>query len=168
MAVNKVNFGGKTLIDLTGDTLESAEQLMKGIIAHAKDGSQIEGMLEAGGGGVTSITGTVTITSSWDEFKLFDYEELTSIFGDPLPTLLILFYSNTSKSGQFTTLILWISDQSNARYCYKSVLTGSNAGNASTVSTTLPTLDESGLYLNIYSSYYIKADEYKYCIARFE
>lgn len=51
MGVNKVNFGGKTLIDLTGDTLESADQLLKGIIAHAKDGSVITGLMEAGGGG---------------------------------------------------------------------------------------------------------------------
>lgn len=50
MAVNKVNFGGNTLIDLTGDTLESAEQLLKGIIAHARDGSVITGLMEAGGG----------------------------------------------------------------------------------------------------------------------
>lgn len=64
MGVNKVNFGGKTLIDLTGDTLESAEQLLKGIIAHAKDGSQIEGMLEAGGGGGAKYTfGTFTLSS---------------------------------------------------------------------------------------------------------
>ena len=52
MAVNKVDFGGNTLIDLTGDTLESAEQLLKGIIAHAKDGSVITGLMEAGGGGM--------------------------------------------------------------------------------------------------------------------
>lgn len=52
MAVNRVDFGGNTLIDLTGDTLESAEQLLKGIIAHAKDGSVITGLMEAGGGGV--------------------------------------------------------------------------------------------------------------------
>ena len=49
MAVNRVDFGGNTLIDLTGDTLESAEQLLKGIIAHAKDGSVITGLMEAGG-----------------------------------------------------------------------------------------------------------------------
>lgn len=66
MAVNRVNFGGNTLIDLTGDTLESAEQLLKGIIAHARDGSQIVGALEAGGGGGSTdpyakiITGTHT------------------------------------------------------------------------------------------------------------
>ena len=51
MAVNKVSFGGNTLIDLTGDTLESAEQLLKGIIAHSKDGNVITGLMEAGGGG---------------------------------------------------------------------------------------------------------------------
>lgn len=51
MGVNRVDFGGNTLIDLTGDTLESAEQLLKGIIAHAKDGSVITGQMEAGGGG---------------------------------------------------------------------------------------------------------------------
>ena len=51
MAINRVDFGGNTLIDLTGDTLESAEQLLKGIIAHAKDGSVITGRMGAGGGG---------------------------------------------------------------------------------------------------------------------
>lgn len=66
MAVNKVNFGGKTLIDLTGDTLESAEQLLKGIIAHAKDGSVITGLMEAGGGGggAKIITGEFTLDTA--------------------------------------------------------------------------------------------------------
>lgn len=63
MAVNKVEFGGNTLIDLTEDTLESAEQLLKGIIAHAKDGSVIEGVLEAGGGGLIAFS-TITPTES--------------------------------------------------------------------------------------------------------
>ena len=61
MAVNKVKFGGNTLIDLTGDTLDSAEQLLKGIIAHAKDGSVITGQMEAGGGGANNVSyGTYT------------------------------------------------------------------------------------------------------------
>lgn len=63
MGVNRVDFGGNTLIDLTGDTLESAEQLLKGIIAHAKDGSVITGLMEAGGGGVTGITYGIYIPS---------------------------------------------------------------------------------------------------------
>lgn len=63
MAINRVDFGGNTLIDLTGDTLESAEQLLKGIIAHAKDGSVITGLMEAGGGGGNLVTGEVAFES---------------------------------------------------------------------------------------------------------
>lgn len=37
MAVNKVVYGGKTLIDLTGDTV-TTDKLLKGITAHGKDG----------------------------------------------------------------------------------------------------------------------------------
>lgn len=48
---NKVVYGGNTLIDLSGDTLVSADQLLKGIVAHCNDGSSITGTLEAGGGG---------------------------------------------------------------------------------------------------------------------
>lgn len=69
MAVNRVNFGSNTLIDLTGDTLESAEQLLKGIIAHARDGSVITGLMEAGGGGGDSEyvieVGTITFAESF-------------------------------------------------------------------------------------------------------
>ena len=68
MEVNRVDFGGNTLIDLTGDTLESAEQLLKGIIDHAKDGSVITGQMEAGGGGydfggtaVEVVSGSFTV-----------------------------------------------------------------------------------------------------------
>lgn len=74
MAVNRVDFGGNTLIDLTGDTLESAEQLLKGIIAHSKDGSVITGLMEAGGGNTFafgSITpesnGPITITHNFGD-----------------------------------------------------------------------------------------------------
>ena len=65
MAINRVDFGGNTLIDLTGDTLESAEQLLKGIIAHAKDGSVITGQMEAGGGsgGRAFASGSFTLSS---------------------------------------------------------------------------------------------------------
>ena len=70
MAVNRVDYGGKTLIDLTGDTLESAEQLLKGIIAHAKDGSVITGLMEAGGGGGEYEISTGIITPAEDTVSL--------------------------------------------------------------------------------------------------
>lgn len=73
MAVNKVDFGGNTLIDLTGDTLDSAEQLLKGIIAHAKDGSVITGLMEAGVGGEYEIsTGIITPTEDTESLS-FDH-----------------------------------------------------------------------------------------------
>ncbi|MBS6180589.1 MAG: hypothetical protein KH921_07350 [Erysipelotrichaceae bacterium] len=42
MAINKVIYGGETLIDLTGDTV-TPEQLKKGIKAHDKSGAVITG-----------------------------------------------------------------------------------------------------------------------------
>ena len=42
MAVNKVIYGSKTLIDLTGDTI-TPDKLAKGITAHDKSGAIITG-----------------------------------------------------------------------------------------------------------------------------
>ena len=40
--VNKVIYGGRTLIDLTGDTV-SPDKLLTGVTAHDKSGAAIEG-----------------------------------------------------------------------------------------------------------------------------
>lgn len=42
MAINKVIYGGETLIDLTGDTV-TEEQILSGFTAHDKSGEPIEG-----------------------------------------------------------------------------------------------------------------------------
>ena len=42
MAINKVVYGGNTLIDLTGDTV-TADKLLSGITAHGKDGELVTG-----------------------------------------------------------------------------------------------------------------------------
>ena len=42
MGASKIIFGGKTLIDLTGDTV-TAEKMLKGTTAHGKDGEEITG-----------------------------------------------------------------------------------------------------------------------------
>ena len=42
MAISKVVYGGKVLIDLTGDTIK-ADKLLKGYIAHGADGEAISG-----------------------------------------------------------------------------------------------------------------------------
>lgn len=43
MSINKVVYGGKTLIDLTGDTV-TEDKLLSGITAHGKDGEFVTGV----------------------------------------------------------------------------------------------------------------------------
>ena len=42
MSINKVVYGGKTLIDLTGDTV-TADKILKGFTSHGKDGDLLTG-----------------------------------------------------------------------------------------------------------------------------
>lgn len=58
MAVSKVEYYGKVLLDLTGDTV-APETLAKGTTAHDKSGAAIVGTMEGGGGSsVPSATST--------------------------------------------------------------------------------------------------------------
>ena len=50
MAVNKVIYGGNTLIDLSNDTV-TADTLAEGVTAHDKSGNLITGTMSATGGG---------------------------------------------------------------------------------------------------------------------
>lgn len=75
MAVSKVVYGNNTLIDLSNDTLVSAEQLLSGVIAHAANGELITGTMSRGGLDfnpfnltsyvVGTITPSVDITDSY-------------------------------------------------------------------------------------------------------
>ena len=56
MAVNKVEFCGNTLIDLSADTV-TPDALLEGITAHDACGALITGIMQAGGSGVTLPTG---------------------------------------------------------------------------------------------------------------
>lgn len=55
MAVNKVEYGNRVLIDLTEDTVTAAN-LLKDIRAHDKTGNLIVGQLESGSGGAYNVT----------------------------------------------------------------------------------------------------------------
>lgn len=55
MAYNKITYGGRTLIDLTSDTVD-AEHLAKGYIAHDKGGNSIVGTMESGGSATNKIS----------------------------------------------------------------------------------------------------------------
>lgn len=45
MSISKVIYGGRTLIDLTGDSV-TADKLLKGVTAHGKDGEAVVGSCE--------------------------------------------------------------------------------------------------------------------------
>lgn len=47
MAVNKIEYGDKVLIDLTSDTV-TADKLMNGVTAHKADGTVIVGTMFSG------------------------------------------------------------------------------------------------------------------------
>lgn len=57
MAANKVAINGKTILDLTQDTVTPAT-LAKGVTAHDKSGAQITGTMEASAGGDYNIAAT--------------------------------------------------------------------------------------------------------------
>lgn len=63
MAINKVIYGGTTLIDLSGDSLASASQLMQGVTAHDRTGALITGTATGGG---TLITKSITANGTYD------------------------------------------------------------------------------------------------------
>ena len=46
--VNKVVYGNQTIIDLSTDTLSSADQLMQGVVAHDRTGALITGTATGG------------------------------------------------------------------------------------------------------------------------
>ena len=50
MAVSRVDYAGRTLIDLTGDTV-TADTLAEGVTAHGANGEPIVGTMSGGGGG---------------------------------------------------------------------------------------------------------------------
>lgn len=113
MAVNRVDFGGNTLIDLTGDTLESAEQLLKGIIAHSKDGSKIVGALEAGGGGsfdlsnfLQNITDVISFSftpiSDGDKYKIIKPSE------NSIPRMGFVYADDISYDYNKSILCCWL------------------------------------------------------------
>ena len=58
MTINKVIFGGETLVDLTNDTV-SADKLAKGVTAHDKTGAMITGTMEFSGHQIFEIFSTL-------------------------------------------------------------------------------------------------------------
>lgn len=61
MAKNKVTFNGQTLIDLSGDTVASAADIVAGKIGHLRDGTQVTGTASGGGGSGLTLLKTTSL-----------------------------------------------------------------------------------------------------------
>lgn len=63
MGVSKINYGPRTVMDLSKDTV-TASKLLKGVTAHDKNGDQITGTYEAGSSGGGADTSDATAVAS--------------------------------------------------------------------------------------------------------
>lgn len=83
MAINKVEYGGNTLIDLTSDSVTS-ESLLSGVTAHDKSGNPITGTFDSDKyiekTGDASNT-TVTFTQATNRANISSKEKLSVIMG---------------------------------------------------------------------------------------
>jgi uncharacterized protein YjdB len=67
MGVSKINYGPRTVMDLSKDTV-TASKLLKGVTAHDKNGDQITGIYEAGSsGGADTSDATATASNILEE-----------------------------------------------------------------------------------------------------
>lgn len=77
MAVNKVIYGNQTLIDLSVDTLVTADQLLLGIIAHQKNGRRITGAANAVNLDVVQTTAIPTTPAKENTIAVVTNTEMT-------------------------------------------------------------------------------------------
>lgn len=135
MAVNKVQYGGNTLIDLTADTLSSPSQLAQGITAHDRTGAIITGTASGGGGGAViqdengylildddatnafsdaietlpngGLHHVITGVESSGGGGGLEYESGTVTISTPLSTTYDIEFSNTHTTAPFMFIIAW-------------------------------------------------------------
>lgn len=88
MAINKVQYGNNTLIDLSQDTVSSAADIVSGKVGHLRDGTRVTGTASGGGS-----------TKNIQVYSGIDYARTTSYTATDV-TLTV------SKSGTYN--ISWI------------------------------------------------------------
>lgn len=87
MAVNKVVYGDKTLVDLTNDSV-TPDTLAEGATAHDASGAQITGTMKSGGGGSS-------VQSDWNQT---DSSAADFIKNKPFGEFLTVLYEGTNLS----------------------------------------------------------------------
>jgi len=117
MGVNRVDYGGDTLIDLTEDTV-TAETLLSGYTAHGADGELVTGTAEAGGGikvttkSLTSNATSIAFTGLPAQPKAFMLIATTQI------TLATTYYVTAVSFGGATTYGTYVRKGSGSSSAY--------------------------------------------------
>lgn len=81
MAINKIIYGGNTLIDLSGDTVTAAD-LASGVTAHDRTGTQITGTGGGGGGAIVVVDETLPNGSTAKHITGVDISDTTAVASD--------------------------------------------------------------------------------------
>lgn len=172
MGVSKVTYFGKTLMDLTGDTV-TPDKLAKGETAHDKSGAAIIGEMLAGGlpSGFTAIaTGEYTLSSAVRGSGTFTVKHNLGVVPD---AFLIYAPSNVAQTYSMLYALrlgpVWRSGYSN--------LCGYHGNSSSTVTCThsqtaygVKSLTATDAVITTYTtstSYYWRAGTYKWVAIKF-
>lgn len=178
MEVNKVELtDGTTLIDLSGDTLSSADQIAKGIVGHLKDGTTAIGTMESGGGGLPSgftaiATGTHTLSADVAGGSTFTVTHNLGAVPD-----LFMFFATANVATTYSMLLAMRSSMFGYRsstYLNKCFYHGNStttaAGSDVTTSYGIKTLTATAATVTTYSnstSYYWRKGTYKWIAIKF-
>ena len=107
MGVNRVDYGGNTLIDLTGDTV-TAQSLLAGFTAHGADGEAIIGTATGGGTHVGNKTKSLSSNATSISF--------TGLEAQPKAFMLIATTQITVSSTYYVSSVM--SDGTNTYGAY--------------------------------------------------
>ena len=159
MAVNRVDYCGSTLVDLTADTV-TAEALLQGRTAHGKDGEMIIGTLNPNGESLSPTpwkeieVGTITPTTATSELAA----DLSK--GTPMGLIISLISTNGVSVSQNSLISASWADNKEESIYSRCVCYYKNASNRTTLSSYPSYADGSfSLYRSLRAGW-----TYYYCI----
>lgn len=155
MAINKVQYGNTTLIDLSGDTVASAADIVAGKIGHLRDGTQVTGTASGGGGsGLTLLKTTSLGTLSMSSTSAADTGKSVTVTGYNDYDLLVVDVSVDSEvNSRHTSTVSLIFLTGTSNVTTKNTYTvGSNKWNSKRGSTGTASTRQSTTAYGIYAN----------------
>lgn len=155
MAINKVQYGNTTLIDLSGDTVASAADIVAGKIGHLRDGTQVTGTASGGGGsGLTLLKTTSLGTLSTSSTSAADTGKSVTVTGYNDYDLLVVDVSVDSVvNSRHTSTVSLILLTGTSNVTTKNTYTvGSNKWNSKLGSTGTASTRQSTTAYGIYAN----------------